>query len=308
MIQLQHLTYGRIKQPLTIVDANIVVQGSCFLFGQSGSGKTTLLEVLCGLSEDNYYGKILYDNKPVEQTSITYLPADVVAFKNKTVLKNLQYACDCAGKPYDIIDLNNEWVSKYASTKLKKLSAFNSAYFALVRARVKDAKFMLIDVSLKGFSDDEIKEYASLLQELLANKNKQIILAVSSEDFVKLNIGMPNLQVLYINAGKLASYNNFNQFSGKPSTLSITNYLSLPKTQAKVINTISGYLININNVSYKLNANYTGGIAKYFEVSDSADVVLVGKLDAGIDDSKLNRLLQQGEVLLYDALSGELLN
>ena len=308
MIEFKHLTYGRIKQPLTVIDANVVIGGSCFLFGQSGSGKTTLLELICGLNCDNYYGEILFDGKPIGKTSITYLPQSVVGLKGKSVLKNLQYACKCANMPEGKIDRLDQWTSKFANVKLKKLSAFNKAYFALVRASIKDAKFMLIDVCLDGFEDAEIKEYASLLTQLLNNKNKQIILSISADDFAKLNLVQPNLQVLYMFAGKLTSYNNFNQFSNKPSILDVADYLNLPKTEAKVVSTINGYLINIGSANYKLEANFANGIIKYFEVSDSADVVLVGALPDDVNDSALNNLLQQGKVLLYDALSRELLN
>ena len=188
MINLSHVSFGYIKQPMLLLDINLMVnKGNLFVFGQEGAGKTSLLELLCGM-QTLYAGKIEVCGKiPQEVTNnITYLPADVVALKSKTVLQNMQYACDAINKDYNCINLTDEFIKQFGATKFKKLSPFNKAVFAIKRAEIKNAKVVLIDVNLAGFTNQEIVQYAQILNGILQDNNKVVIVAVSAQDYKKL--------------------------------------------------------------------------------------------------------------------------
>ncbi len=307
MITLSKLTYGRIKQPLSVVDASLNIGGSAFIFGQKGSGKTTLLELLCGM-QDGYFGSILLDGKSPKDcaNNITYLPQKLVGLNNKSVIDNLKFACDAINKDYSVIDsLDKGFLDKYGKTKLKKLSVFNKIYFGLERAKIKDAKFVFIDVSLDGLNQEEIATYRNILQNLIEDKTKQTIISINCADYKKLQIDAKKSEICYIFAAELQKFINFSCFSNKPKYMGMADYIFNKSVTAKIVNSSSGYILKVENRNIKLDDYIVNPIIKYFEnIGDSADVVVYG-LDGDISDSGFNDAIKNGEILLYDAISTE---
>jgi len=309
-IKLQHVSFGYIKQPLLLTDVNIdKSSGSLFVFGQTGAGKTSLLELMCGM-QDLYVGKIEVCGKVPKEAinNITYLPEKVVAFENKSVLYNLQYACDAIGKSYDCIDLNDEFIKEFASIKFKKLSAYNRAIFAFKRAEIKDAKVLLIDVNLQDFSIEEISKYGKVLNDILIKNNKILVIAISAEDLKKLQICMQKSEICYLFATKVQKFNNFIDFENNVNLMGMAEYLALKKYPARLVLNQNGYFVKMHNCTFKIKEEYVKCVEKYFdETTSETDLFIFTNEDIenNIDDKKFNELINSGEVLVYDRLSTE---
>jgi ABC-type multidrug transport system ATPase subunit len=139
VIDCKNLSFGYIKKPLCICDESfsLTLGKNLFIFGDKGAGKSTMLKLLCGM-EEHYFGKIEICGKPPKESSrqISYLPTDLVALKNKTVIKNLQFACDQIGLPKETI-VEDEWLKINGGKKVKKLSNIDKFIFAIKRAKLK---------------------------------------------------------------------------------------------------------------------------------------------------------------------------
>ena len=310
MLNLEHVSFGYIKQPMTLIDINLKKDaGTVFLFGQKGAGKTSLLELICGM-QDLYVGKIEVLGKPVKEVTeyITYLPADVVALKNKTVIDNMKFACDAINKTYDNINLNDEFIKQYGGVKFKKLSAYNRAVLALKRAEIKSAKLMLFDVNLSGFSSEEISNYSAQINELIACENDRIfIIACNAEDYKKLQINNEKSEIYYIFAAKMHKFVNFKDFSNSADLMGMAEYLDLKKHNAKLVSSQNGYNVLFEEKMIKINDKYVKCVESYFDenVTQTDLVMFTNVCVENISDKKFNELMESGEILLYDRLSTE---
>lgn len=309
MITLKNVSFGYIKQPLLLIDVNATFNGEgVFLFGQKGAGKTSFLELLCGM-QDLYVGTInVFDGLPKDKTKqITYLPSNVVALKNKTVIQNLQYACDAINKKYDCINLQDEFIKEYGNIKIKKLSAYNKAIFALKRAQIKQAKLLLIDVNLDGFNSQEIEKYSLILNKIISDKNKVSIISINCDDYKKLQNVNKKCEICYIFASKMQKFINFDNFANNLNYMGMAEYLPLNKTSALVKNSVSGYVICLQNKTIKINDKFIKNIEMYFdEVTDTSNIVIYHKIDidiANLSDEQFNKLVDSGEILLFDSIS-----
>lgn len=312
MINLEHVSFGYIKQPMLFLDVSLKIDnGNVFVFGQEGSGKTSLLELLCGM-QTLYVGKIqVFKKLPQDSTlNITYLPVDVVALKSKTVLQNLQYACDAINKDYSIIDLEDDFIKQFGNIKLKKLSNFNKAIFALKRAKIKDAKVLLIDINLTGFSDQEITQYSQMLNELLKDNNKVVIVAVCAEDYKKLELDMNNSQIAYLFATKMYQFKNLSDFKNSLNFMGMADYLPFNKYDATVNVSQSGNYLKVLDKTIKLEDKYIQNIAEYFDDTTTSTKVKIYtnlSLDS-LSDKDFNNCLNEQSVLIYDSLTTQKLN
>lgn len=312
MIELNRVSFGYIKQPMLLLDVNIKVNnGTLFVFGQKGAGKTSLLELICGM-QNLYVGDIkVCGSKPQQATNnITYLPTDVVALNNKTVLQNLQYACDAINKDYSAIDVQDDFVKEFGNVKFKKLSDFNKVIFAFKRAKIKNAKVVLIDVNLNNFSDQEIQKYSQMLTELSMDKNKLLVISVSAEDFKKLQINAKKSEICYIFATKVYKFNNFAQFCNNAKFMGMAEYMQLNNCTATIEFTQSGYILNVQEKVIKIDDKYVEKIKCYFDdVTTKTQVEIFSNLAISeLTDSQFNLALQNGDILLYDKLTTERLN
>ena len=309
-LKLERLSFGYIKAPMQFLDINLSKDlGTVFLFGESGSGKTTLLELLCGLN-DLYAGKIWVCGKqPKESTkNITYIPARPVLFKNATVMDNLKYACDAIEELYEKINLKDEWIEKYQNKKVRKLEKIDQLILPLKRAEIKDAKLVLIDLSFDGLSEIEIMDYTKEIEKIMLKKNKLVIISMSAEDFKKTQFNLENVEIWCVFAQKLQKFVNFQDFENNINNVGLAQYLDYKMKNAIIKNSVNGYLLLIEQKTFKLPEKCIAKIEKYFEVEDSAEVILATKTDNEIESqAEFLKELENGQILIFDKLSGELL-
>lgn len=311
MIDIEHLCFGYIKQPLLLVDINHKQNAKNLLvFGQSGSGKTSFLELLCGM-QDLYAGKIQVLGKTPKDAymDITYLPSNAVVLKNKTVRENLIFACEQVGKQLDE-NLFDQFFIDNMNTKMRKLSPFQQLWFCYQRAKIKDAKLMIIDVDLSKFSDEEVVEYKKILNDILADPNKNVVFAINDEDYKKLQICTKNSEICYLFATKSYFFENFNQFSKDVKFLGMAKYLDKNCIDASVEFSQNGYYLVLKNRKIKIQDKFVTEIVPYFdEVTTQTKVVVFADTDIEkLSDKEFNECIDSGEVLLFDSLTTSRLN
>lgn len=127
------------------------------VLGEEGAGKTVLMNIIVGLDKD-YDGEVKVcgvDRKklPLENSGISYITKDAVAFNNKSVFDNLFYVFKVLDKNYD---------KKLAAQKIKavaeeleifgildkrfgKLSMLDKKLVCVARAMLKQAKIIVVD-------------------------------------------------------------------------------------------------------------------------------------------------------------------
>ncbi len=311
MINIEHLCFGYIKQPLLLVDINYKQNAKNLLvLGQSGSGKTSFLELICGM-QDLYAGKIgVFEKNPKDAyMDITYLPSDAVVLKNKTVRENFAFACEQVGKQFDE-NLFDKFFIDNMNTKMRKLSPFQQLWFCYERAKIKDAKLIIIDVDLSKFADEEIDKYAILVNNILTNPNKNVVLAINSQDYKKLQICTKNSEICYLFATKSYFFENFDQFSKDVKFLGMAQYLDKNYVDAVVESSQSGYYLVLGNRKIKLQDAFVKEIVPYFdEVTTQTKVAVFASIDTeNLSDKEFNERIGSGEVLLYDSLTTNRLN
>ena len=308
MLKIGHMSFGYIKQPLLLIDTNVSVKnGVLFVFGQEGAGKTTLLELLCGI-QSLYVGKISVCGKdPKEATSqITYLPTEVVALKNKTVLENFQFAAEACGKEFSE-GIFDEWFKQNKDIKFKKLSPLNKQIFAYERAKIKDANVMLIDISLADFSQSEIENLAEILTNLSRNKNKLLVISINCEDFKKLQFCPKNSEICYIFATKSKQFASFDKFANDAGYMGMAQYLGLKEVPATIENNQNGFFLKVKEQTIKLNSKYLKKIEMYFdEITTKTAVCFFTNLSyESLTSEQFNAAIENNQILLYDSLTTE---
>lgn len=311
MINIEHLCFGYIKQPLLLVDIDHKQQAKNLLvFGQPGSGKTSFLELLCGM-QDLYAGKIqvLGKNPKDAYTDITYLPSEAVVLKNKTVRENIDFACLQAKKEFDE-NLFDQFFIDNINTKMRKLSLFQQLWFCYQRANIKDAKLVIIDVDLSKFSDAEVAEYKEILDDILMNPNKNVVLAINCTDYKKLQICTQNSEICYLFATKSYFFEKFDKFSRNAKFLGMAQYLDKNCIDGLVESSQNGYYFIWQNRKIKIQDKFVQEIIPYFdEVTTQTKVVAFTNLKMeNLSDEQFNYNLQSGEILLYDVLTTNKLN
>lgn len=312
MIQIKHLSFGYIKQPLLLVDASVDVKSeNLIITGEIQSGKTTFLELCCGM-QDLFVGSILLDQNSPKNCckNITYLPCDVVALKNKTIKENFEYACLQVDKPFDKSLFCQQFYDQFYNTKFKKLSKYNQAVFALERAKIKDAKFLFIDINLNEFEQNEIETYAQMLQSLLDDNNKQIVLACSGEDFKKLHLDSKNSKFCYIFATKVHVFENFDNYKSNLKFSGMAKYLLQELEETEVTLMQNGFILNWHNRQIKVEDKYMEKIQIYFDESTVSTKLYVffDKNINEMSDQQFNEFLGERKILLFDKLTAEVLN
>lgn len=311
MINIEHLCFGYIKQPLLLVDISHKQRAkNLIVMGQSGSGKTSLLELLCGM-QDLYAGKINVRGKNPKDAheDITYLPSDAVVLKNKTVRENFVFACEQVNTSYDEC-LFDQFFRDNMNTKMRKLTPFQQLWFCFERAKIKNAKVIIIDVDTKDFSQEEVDKLTIIINNLLTDLNKNVVLAINYLDYKKMQICTKNSEICYLFATKAYFFNDLEQFSKNAKFSGMAQYLDKKRTDAVVEASQNGYYLIAGNKKIKIQDRFVKEIMPYFdEVTTQTKVTIFSNKNIdSLSDEHFNALLQSGDILLYDFLTTTRLN
>lgn len=172
MLTVNHLSvsYGDKK---VLDDLNIVFEQDCIhgLVGLNGSGKTTLLNVLYGLKRSDS-GEILYNNRVLKRTDITFLETENYYYSRITGREYLSlFPAREEYRPDEWNELFHlpldQLIDSYSTGMKKKLS--------VMAALKEDKEILLLDEPFNGL-DIEASKVLSMIIARLKSKGRTIII------------------------------------------------------------------------------------------------------------------------------------
>jgi len=155
------------------------------LVGPSGCGKSTFLRIAAGL-EDPDEGEILFDGKPITQTS----PDRIMVFQEGalfpwlTVKDNVEFGLKIAGIPKSERSeisaryLDMMQLTKFANSYTHQLSTGMKQRVAIARALVMDPDVLLMDEPFAAL-DTQTRDLLLVELQLIWEKTKKTILFVT---------------------------------------------------------------------------------------------------------------------------------
>lgn len=161
------------------------------LVGESGVGKSTLIDLICGFHFSKS-GKVLIDEKPIENVDLTSLRSKIgvvpqeVALFNDTILHNIRYgsferseeeAKEAARKAhaFDFIEKFPDKWNQLVGERGVKLSVGQKQRVAIARAILRDPKILILDEPTSALDAGSEKIITESLERLMRGKTTFII-------------------------------------------------------------------------------------------------------------------------------------
>ena len=235
MIELQAV--GKSYQDKVVLkDINLKIQTGEFicLVGPSGSGKTTLLKMLNRLVEPSR-GKILLDNRPLEDQSVQqlrlntgYVLQEVALFPHMTVFENIALMLELKKIPRGQwralvkdwllkVDLNPELLERYPS----ELSGGQQQRVGIVRALITKPKVILMDEPFSALDPLNRRQLQALIKRLQVKY--QLTIVFVTHDMAEAKLLADRLALIY--EGTLLQFGPVAELLGQPKNSLVTQFL-----------------------------------------------------------------------------------
>ena len=169
------------------------------IFGPSENDFCAIFDILCGF-ERNFKGEVLIDGSRRENLSdcnlkFSYITNTPVAFRFKSVYKNLKYVFDVYGLKYSKIDATNKIfealklfkVEHIIYKKFYKLTGIEKLKMLFARCYLKPSKLLFIDRPEDyGITTEELLKDLKILNinYILTTKNYDIFNALNAKKFL----------------------------------------------------------------------------------------------------------------------------
>lgn len=235
MIELQAI--GKSYQDKVVLkDINLKIQTGEFicLVGPSGSGKTTLLKMLNRLVEPSR-GKILLDNRPLEDQSVQqlrlntgYVLQEVALFPHMTVFENIALMLELKKIPKGQwralvkdwllkVDLNPELLERYPS----ELSGGQQQRVGIVRALITKPKVILMDEPFSALDPLNRRQLQALIKRLQVKY--QLTIVFVTHDMAEAKLLADRLALIY--EGTLLQFGPVAELLAQPKNSLVTQFL-----------------------------------------------------------------------------------
>lgn len=235
MIELQAI--GKSYQDNVVLkDINLKIQTGEFicLVGPSGSGKTTLLKMLNRLVEPSR-GKILLDNRPLEDQSVQqlrlntgYVLQEVALFPHMTVFENIALMLELKKIPRGQwralvkdwllkVDLNPELLERYPS----ELSGGQQQRVGIVRALITKPKVILMDEPFSALDPLNRRQLQALIKRLQVKY--QLTIVFVTHDMAEAKLLADRLALIY--EGTLLQFGPVAELLAQPKNSLVTQFL-----------------------------------------------------------------------------------
>ena len=307
---INHLSFGYIKRPLSVVDFSCELSGgeNLALLGGEGAGKTSLLRIISGL-EKQYAGTMFFDKKnaeliSLEERNFSYIPSDPVIFFNKTIYQNLKFLFDVLNKPFDeniaVSVLNKFGIDEPLNTKMKKLSSAKQKVFTLARCFIKKPQLILLDDLFKGENEEDCIFIKNAILTLFNEKSAQTSMIYVENSKNQLKIAN---QYFYFSFGKNYKIDDIETLKKNPIDLFAcdfgNNYYLLDQEFVYKKNKIVD-VKNLRQIKLGANFNYILEKQKLHE-SEQMEVIFVSfvKIDKK-KKKKLNTIAKNNQIFIFD--------
>lgn len=167
--------------------------------GDSGSGKTTLLYCLSGIDE-NYEGKILFEEKDIRQSGIDEFRKQKVTmvFQNYNLipylnaLENIELAMTIRKQEHKFNEdeilslLDTIGIDKIkAKRKIKNLSGGEQQRVAIARALSSPAKLIIADEPTGNLDIHNSQAIIDIFRKLVTSYNKTVIMVTHNKEIAE---------------------------------------------------------------------------------------------------------------------------
>ena len=322
-LSINHLSFGYIKRPLSVVDFSCKLSGgeTLALLGGEGAGKTSLLRVVSGL-EKQYAGTIYVDNKnaeliSLEERNFSYIPSEPVLLFNKTIYQNLKYLFDVLNKPFDenytIAVLNKFGIDDPLNLKIKKLSSAKQKVFTLARCFMKNPQLFLIDDLFKGENKDDCIFIKNAILTLFNEKNANSLIIYVENPENQLKIAN---QYYYLSYGKNHKIKDIEALKNNPIDLFACSFFENYKKDYSLLFDGNNYFLLDQEFVYKnkkiidvkilrqikLCAIFNNTLEKQkLQNNEQIEVTVVSFVkNEDLSDEKLNTLIENNQIFVFD--------
>ncbi|MBO5954810.1 MAG: ATP-binding cassette domain-containing protein [Clostridia bacterium] len=215
MIEFKSVFIQYVKEFYSLYDFSCVINSHTLFVGDFFDGTVALMRTLAKIDK-HYAGDIFIDNVNLKNIkdkdlSVAYLPEKPFLFKNKNIFKNLYFPLkirkinkntaknliysvffELKKENFNFLDnylnnknnnknfINEEFlklkIENILKLKVKKLNLSEQKIIALIRAVVRNPKYLLLEDFFEDFDNDYVP-----LAEYLINKLKRISTIISCE-------------------------------------------------------------------------------------------------------------------------------
>lgn len=160
-----------------------VKEGEIFgILGPNGVGKTTLFQTVIGLLRQDD-GKIVIDGEEHEDTKklkrkISYLPADISFYGNRTARQNLEFFAELADTDPDIDELiEMVKLEDDADRKVKEFSTGMKKRLGIAQSLIKEPEIIIYDEPTTGLDPQGKKEFKDLARKVNEERGKTVLIS-----------------------------------------------------------------------------------------------------------------------------------
>lgn len=322
-IKINHLCFGYIKRPLSVVDFSCEIKNGeiVALVGGEGAGRTSLLRVISGL-EKQYAGTMFFDGKnaetlSLEQRNISYIASDPVVFPNKSIRKNFQFLFQTINKEYDeelvCKEMEKFGLPSCLDLKMKKLSSAQRKVFTIVRANIKKPNLILIDDLFQNEKQEDCLLIKNAILLLIDEKtpNTSVILVENA-----LNHLDNATKYFYFSFGKNKAISGLDELKNKPIDKYALEFFNHFEKDYSLFFDGYNYFLKDCEIVKKSKKQYEEVVKRQIKLDQSFSVVLaLQKLDIetemqvtvasvldfeNFSDEILNKNLKSGEIYVFD--------
>lgn len=322
-LKINHLSFGYIKRPLSVVDFSCELKSgeTLALLGGEGAGKTSLLRVISGL-EKQYAGTMYFDDKNAETVSLeercfSYLPSEPVIFENKTIAQNFQFLFDTLKLPYDenmsLNVLKKFGIEKPLNLKMKKLTSAEKKVFSVVRCFIKKPKLILLDDLFQNENKENCLLVKNAILTLFNEKSASTSLIYVENPKNQLKIAN---HYFYLSYGKYTKLESIGSLKTKPVDLFSCDFFENFKKDYSLMFDGNNYYLLEKEFVYKKNKLSQVNVIRQIKIDNIFNEEL-GKQKLNINqqmeaimvsfeyfdelsDEKLNTLLKNIQIFIFD--------
>lgn len=181
------------KEIFNGVSFSLLPNGIYLLKGGNGSGKTSLLKIIAGINE-NYSGKILWNNKPIDYEKyyakhMGYLGHENAIKQNLSVFDNLLLWAKLKGNELLLMPAISHFrLHDVFEEKCYNLSAGYQRRVALARIIISNTKLWLLDEPEANLDEEGRELLLKLLQVKISSGGMAIIASHNLDYYKKIPI------------------------------------------------------------------------------------------------------------------------
>ena len=191
MLRLEHIgvVYGK-HEALHDVTVDIAPSRTTAILGANGAGKSTLLKTIAGLVRPLPGGRILFDDRPIEQEAphrivaagIALVPEGRRLFGEMSVIDNLRlgaYPERARAGESERLERQLTLFPRLAERRqqlAKTMSGGEQQMLAIARALMSEPKILLLDEPSLGLSPRLVSDLFSILRRLTEGGGQSIVL------------------------------------------------------------------------------------------------------------------------------------